>query len=90
MSKEQGKTDGAVLMPELTSVQKCTKDLEVIVTDLVNEYKTVSKLYASAGLEVELKEQALQGMVHLVQLQQVAIQNYANWKHVVREDSKVE
>jgi hypothetical protein len=65
---------------------KADKDLEEIVIGLVEEYAKIKKLYDSAGLDVKLKESALQGMVNTIQLQQVAIQNYANWRHVTRED----
>jgi hypothetical protein len=62
------------------------KGLEEIVIGLVEEYAKIKKLYDSAGLDVKIKESALQGMVNTIQLQQVAIQNYANWRHVTRED----
>lgn len=65
------------------------KDLKIIVHGLVDEYKRVKKLYDSTGTEAKLKESALQGMANALQLQTAAIQNYANWKHIIREDIKL-
>jgi len=60
-----------------------------IVEGLIQEYKKVFTLYQSAGLDAGLKEQALQGMANLLQLQNAAVQNYANMKHIMREDKKI-
>ena len=60
-----------------------------VVRDLMNEYGKVKALYDGAGLDAKLKESALQAMANTLQLQSVVIQNYANWKHIIREDNKV-
>lgn len=62
--------------------------LKDIVVGLIDTYEDTVRLYETAGVDVKLKEAALQGMVNMIQLQQVAIQNYANWQHVIREDNK--
>jgi len=64
------------------------KKLKLIVQGFLAEYGKVKNLYDSAGLDAKLKESALQGMANTLQLQSVAIQNYANWKHIIREDKK--
>lgn len=65
-----------------------TEQLEYAVQALANEYDKVKNLYDKAGSDAKLKESALQGMANALQLQGVAIQNYANWKHIIREDNK--
>ncbi|RLD02967.1 MAG: hypothetical protein DRI65_13865 [Chloroflexota bacterium] len=70
---------------EITTTEK---KLKLIVQGFVSEYAKVKNLYDSAGLDAKLKESALQGMANALQLQGVAIQNYANWKHIIREDKK--
>lgn len=65
-----------------------SKDLKIVVHELTQEYKKVSKIYNSTD-DPKLKESALQGMANVLQLQSAAIQNYANWKHIMREDAKV-
>jgi hypothetical protein len=67
---------------------KGTQDLEDVVIGLLDEYKRVKQLYDDAGIDVNIKEQALQGMANTLQLMNMAIQNYANWKHITREDIK--
>jgi hypothetical protein len=63
--------------------------LQTIVADLTADYERARNLYDKAGLDANLKENALQAMANAMQLQNVAIQNYANWKHVLREDFKI-
>ena len=65
------------------------KDLKVAVHGLMTEYKRVKKIYDTTD-KPELKENALQGMANILQLQSVAIQNFENWKHIEREDKKLE
>lgn len=60
--------------------------LRTIIFDFVDEYAQIRKIYESEGIDANAKEQALQGMVNLMQLQQLAIQNYANFRHVVRRE----
>jgi hypothetical protein len=62
--------------------------LKSIVDDLSIDYGKARNLHDKAGLDATLKENSLQAMANALQLQTVAIQNYANWKHVLREDKK--
>jgi hypothetical protein len=71
-----------------TQIKKMSDDLKDVVEDLISEYKKVSELYKHAGLNAELKNSALHGMANVLQLKQAAIQNYANWEHIIRENAK--
>jgi len=72
-----------------TKTNLMAEDLKEMVQDLIVEYSKLSELFKGAGLDAKLKEGSLQGMANITQLMQVTIQNYANWKHIMREDKKV-
>lgn len=55
------------------------KKLKSVITDLCGDYEKAKQLYDSAGLNDELKQSALQSMATILQLQAVAISNYANF-----------
>lgn len=69
-------------------MEETAKKLEHVVEGLVDEYAKVKDLYDKAGSKAELKESALQGMANALQLGSVAIQNYANWKHIMRKEKE--
>jgi hypothetical protein len=72
-----------------SNVTKMTVKLGTVVSDLAEDYAKARDLFNKAGLDATLKENSLQAMANALQLQSVAIQNYANWKHVLREDDKL-
>lgn len=72
-----------------SNVKQTSIKLENVVADLCGDYEKARALYNKAGLDATLKENSLQAMANALQLQTVAIQNYANWKHVLREDFKL-
>ena len=47
------------------------------IEDLLSEYDKAKELYDNAGLNAELKESALQAMANIMQLQQLALNNWA-------------
>lgn len=47
------------------------------VEDLTSEYEKAKALYDGAGLDANLKDSALQAMANVLQLQQLALNNYA-------------
>jgi hypothetical protein len=47
------------------------------IEDLCSEYGNAKRLYDGAGLDAVLKESALQAMANILQLQQLALSNYA-------------
>jgi hypothetical protein len=59
------------------------KELEKQVADLTLEYDNAKGLYDGAGLNAELKESALQAMANILQLQQLALNNWAIASQVV-------
>ncbi len=69
------------------------KDIEIRLKSTVDglqaEYERAKNLYDKSGLDANLKENSLTTMATALQMQSVAIQNYANWKHVLREDKKL-
>lgn len=72
-----------------SNVKQIEQRLSGIVEGLITEYDKAKGLYDKAGLNAELKESSLTTMANVLQFQTVAIQNYANWKHILREDFKV-
>jgi hypothetical protein len=55
------------------------KKLKSQITDLCSEYNKAKQIYDTSGLNAELKESALQSMANILQLQSIAIANYANF-----------
>ena len=55
------------------------KGLRGIIAGLISEYEKQKNLYDKAGLNAELKADALNGMANVVQLQGLAIQNLGNF-----------
>lgn len=47
------------------------------VTGLIKEYEKVKGIFDNAGLNAELKNEALNGMANALQLQSVALQNFS-------------
>lgn len=72
-----------------SNVKTTMNELHRIVDELTKDYDRARNLFDKAGLDANLKEQSLQAMANALQLQTAAIQNYANWKHVLREDLKI-
>lgn len=72
-----------------SNVKTMVNRLKDVVKDCQKDYERARDLYNKAGLDAGLKDSALQAMANAMQLKSVAIQNYANWKHILREDAKV-
>lgn len=61
------------------------KQLKDQIKDLISDYEKARNVFNGAGMNAELKNEALQGMANALQLQQVALQNLAQYLHVLRE-----
>jgi hypothetical protein len=59
------------------------KELRGQVADLLIEYRKAKELYDNAGMNAELKVDALQAMANLLQLQNIAILNLNNFNNAL-------
>lgn len=57
--------------------------LHAQVIGLITEYTKQKSIYDNAGLNANLKAEALQGMANALQLQAQAIANYSNYKYAL-------
>jgi hypothetical protein len=60
------------------------KELRGQISGLVKEYKKAKTVYDGSGLNADLKAEALQTMAAVLQLQNVAIQNLANFNYALK------
>lgn len=59
------------------------KELRWTISGLVKEYRKAKEVYDNSGLNAELKVDALNTMATILQLQNVAIQNLANFNYAL-------
>jgi hypothetical protein len=59
------------------------KELRSQLSGLMDEYDIAKGVYDKAGLNAELKADALNTMANVIQLEGVAINNIANFNHAL-------
>jgi len=59
------------------------KGLRVQLSGLMKEYDKAKGIYDNAGLNAELKADALNTMASVIQMEAVAINNVANFNHAL-------